>query len=201
VLLPLTLREDLTVSHASSGTVQAMRAVAGSKGFKTEPDGLRDPMRGPSPEVAALAPFAAQWPLQSSLEFGALPGAVPCARLHVRNVLWEWHLTALSDNTELLVSELVTNAIQVSRTAAPDIPIRLWVVSDADQVLVLVWDGCPASPAPTAASAEAESGRGLLLVETLSVRWGWHFPPDMGGKVVWALIAAESQPSPDQHRL
>ena len=40
------------------------------------------------------------WPLQDSLELGALPGAVPCARLHARQVLWEWGLTRLSENAE-----------------------------------------------------------------------------------------------------
>jgi hypothetical protein len=34
--------------------------------------------------------MADQWPLQSFLELGSLPGAVPCARLHVRHLLWEW---------------------------------------------------------------------------------------------------------------
>jgi len=50
-----------------------------------------------------IPPFAArqegspvdQWPLQSFLELGALPGAVPCARLHARHVLWEWGLASL----------------------------------------------------------------------------------------------------------
>jgi anti-sigma regulatory factor (Ser/Thr protein kinase) len=141
--------------------------------------------------LAALAPFAAWWPWQSCLELGALPGAVPCARLHARQVLWEWELTALSDTTELLVSELVTNAIQMSRTTALDTPIRLWLVCDTAQVLILVWDACPAPPIPTDASGDAESGRGLLLVDALSARWGWHSPPGMDGKVVWALIRPE----------
>ena len=56
-----------------------------------------------------------QWPLHSFLELGALPGAVPCARLHARHLLWEWGLAALTDSTELVVSELVTNAIRASR--------------------------------------------------------------------------------------
>ena len=36
-----------------------------------------------------------RWPLRSFLELGALPSAVPCARLHARQVLWEWRLTGL----------------------------------------------------------------------------------------------------------
>jgi hypothetical protein len=135
--------------------------------------------------------FAAQWPLQSFLELGALPGAVPCARLHARQRLWEWWLTSLSDTIELLVSELVTNAMQVSRAAMQDDPIRLWLLSDKAQVVILVWDASPLSPVPMDAGGDAENGRGLLLVEAISARWGWHFPQDMGGKVVWAQTLLE----------
>src|ERR1017187_3708362 len=54
-----------------------------------------------------------QWPLQDFLELGALAGAVPCARLHVRQVLWEWGvLRSLGEGAELLVTELVTNAVK-----------------------------------------------------------------------------------------
>jgi hypothetical protein len=39
-------------------------------------------------------------------------------------------------------------------------------------------------------SEDAESGRGLLLVDAISKRWDWYFPQDgAGGKVVWALAA------------
>ena len=41
--------------------------------------------------------MAHEWPLRDFLELGALPGAVACARYHVRQVLWEWRLTDLSD--------------------------------------------------------------------------------------------------------
>jgi hypothetical protein len=37
-------------------------------------------------------------------------------------------------------------------------------------------------------SGDAESGRGLLLVETISDKWDWYFPQDTGGKVVWAEL-------------
>jgi hypothetical protein len=58
--------------------------------------------------------MAGEWPLRSFLELGALPSAVPCARYHCRQVLWEWRLTGLAQSAELLVSELVTNAITAS---------------------------------------------------------------------------------------
>jgi anti-sigma regulatory factor (Ser/Thr protein kinase) len=87
------------------------------------------------------------WALRSYLELGALPTAVPCARLHVRHLLWEWGLNGLAANTELLTSELVTNAVQATagqRQAA----IRLRLSSDNARVLVEVWDADPRPPAP-----------------------------------------------------
>ena len=53
-------------------------------------------------------------PLLSYLELGALPTAVPCARLHARHVLWEGGLNGLAPDSELLVSELVTNAVNAT---------------------------------------------------------------------------------------
>jgi Histidine kinase-like ATPase domain len=142
-------------------------------------------------DAARFAPSAARWPLRTFLELGALPGAVPCARLHARNVLGEWRLTAFSESTGLLVSELVTNAIQISRLAEPDAPVRLWLVSDRAQVVIFVWDASPLPPLPGGVGEDAESGRGLLIVQAVSVRWGWDFPPGMGGKVVWAVAGPE----------
>ena len=65
----------------------------------------------------------------------------------------------------------------------------MWLVSDLGQVVVFVWDASPRPPAQAAdPGADAEGGRGLLLVEALSERWG-HFGYDGDGKVVWALLA------------
>jgi len=142
-------------------------------------------------ELARIAPFAANWPCQSFLELGALPSAVPCARLHARQVLWEWGLTAFSEISELAVSELVTNAMQVSRAAAHYAPIRIWVVSDRAQVVILVWDVSALPPVLADTGDDAETGRGLLIVQAVSTQWGWDFPPELGGKVVWAQIHPE----------
>ncbi len=40
--------------------------------------------------------MAYQWPLRDFLEYGALPSAVPSARLHARQIAWEWGLSALA---------------------------------------------------------------------------------------------------------
>jgi hypothetical protein len=133
---------------------------------------------------------ASGWPLRDFIELGALPGAVPCARYHARLVLCEWRLNGLSDNAELLVSELVTNAIAASRSAGSDSPVRLWLLSDTARALIVVWDACPHLPVRMDVSADAESGRGLLLVEMISDQCGSYATPAAGGKAVWALISA-----------
>ena len=54
------------------------------------------------------------WEFESVLAIGALPTATPCARLHARNIACEWGLHGLADTIELVVSELVTNAVKAS---------------------------------------------------------------------------------------
>jgi anti-sigma regulatory factor (Ser/Thr protein kinase) len=115
---------------------------------------------------------------------------VPCARLHARAVLWEWGLS-VGENVELVVSEIVTNAVHASRTLTQPGVLRLWLLSDRRRVLVMVWDGNREHPAPPAHGTDEirEGGWGLLLVETISDQWSWYFVPETGGKVVWALCA------------
>lgn len=107
-------------------------------------------------------------------------------------MLWEWRLTDLTDAAELVTSELVTNAIRISRADAHAAPVRLWLLADAASAMILVWDASARPPVRVSSGETDESGRGLLLVETLSARWNWYVPPQpAGGKVVWALIRPE----------
>jgi hypothetical protein len=54
---------------------------------------------------------------------------------------------------------------------------------------MMVWDASPRQPAPHAmTSDDADGGRGLLLVEALSARWGWYPPASLPGKITWALL-------------
>ena len=138
----------------------------------------------------AFHPWVCQkrWPLRSYLELGALPSAVPCARLHSKQVLWEWGLDNLAETVELLVSELVTNAVKASRETGQPIPVRLQLLSDKARVLIKAWDGNPRAPVPGDSGPASESGRGLLLVAALSEQWNWYASQEDGGKVVWALV-------------
>ncbi len=130
-----------------------------------------------------------EWPLQSFLEFGAYAEAVRCARLHARQVAWEWGLGELENTCAAIVSELVTNAIVASRALGPYTAVRLWLLSDKDKLLILVWDAHPQPPVPRAIDENtAESGRGLFMVGQMSERWSWY-PVAEGGKVVWAVCS------------
>jgi hypothetical protein len=134
----------------------------------------------------------AGWPLRAALPLGALPTAPGCGRAWTRQVLLEWGLDHLVDSTELLVSELTTNALQAFAPIA-GAAIGLWLASDCERAMILVWDPSPQPPTPADAGQDAEDGRGLLLVEALSLRWGWYFPVSSSagghaGKVVWAVV-------------
>lgn len=133
--------------------------------------------------------MAREWPLTSFLELGAYLEAVPCARLHARQLLWEWGQGGLGDVIELVVSELITNALRASRSLGQHTTVRFWLLSDKEKVLVMVWDACqrPPTPAEPEPGDISDGGRGLMLVEALSERWAWYFTRETGGKVVWAL--------------
>ena len=153
--------------------------------------------------------MSGSWARRTHLELGALRGAVPCARLHARHVLWEWGLSDLDEAVELVVSELVTNAIQASAGLSREVPgydeesqglpcVWLWLASDGRQLVVEVGDSSPRTPiqAETETEHDVEGGRGLLLVETVSRRWGYYYPAEEDDsqrkiirKVVWALLS------------
>ncbi len=133
--------------------------------------------------------MTSEWPLRDAIEFGPLPGAVPCARLHTRLLLAEWGLTGLTGQAEVVVSELVTNAVAASRQLPWISPVRLWLYADTARVLIAVWDANPQLPTRAGADELAESGRGLLLVESLSAGWDAYPTADWGGKVVQAICA------------
>ncbi|MFD7921229.1 SpoIIE family protein phosphatase [Streptomyces sp. NPDC059740] len=103
--------------------------------------------------------------------------SVARARELAREQLTDWGLDALADTTELLVSELVTNAL---RHGHGEIRLRLLL----DHTLVCeVWDADLAQPRRRRARDTDEGGRGLQLVGLLSAGWGSRRTPR--GKTVW----------------
>jgi anti-sigma regulatory factor (Ser/Thr protein kinase) len=113
---------------------------------------------------------------------------VPCARLHTRHLLREWGLARLCESAEVLVTELIANAVKASQAMPQALSVRLWLSSDLARLLIVVWDASPQPPVWTDADTEAENGRGLMLVEAMSARWGWHSCEEGEGKFVWAVL-------------
>lgn len=92
--------------------------------------------------------------------------------------LREWDLAQLTDTAELLVSELVTNAVTYAAT-----PVRLHLARHEDYLHVDVLDGDHRIPVRRIAANEDEHGRGLFLVQALAHAWGTHAAA--AGKAVW----------------
>ena len=134
----------------------------------------------PSDDVAllvarthALAPGdVAQWDVPSE------PAAVGRVRAAVTRQLADWGLDELEFTTELIISELLTNAI---RYATGPIGVRLL----RDRTLICeISDTSNTSPHLRYAAGTDEGGRGLFLVAHIAERWGTRYTPT--GKTIWA---------------
>lgn len=119
------------------------------------------------------------------------PESVKAGRDFIIRTLSGWGMDELADVAELVVSELITNALRHGipspRTRAGDHPVRVRLLAQPPFVMCMVTDPGPDIPVLKTSDPAAESGRGLTVVEACSVRWGWHLL-DEGGKVVWALL-------------
>jgi hypothetical protein len=137
---------------------------------------------------------AERWALWWYLELAALPVAAPLARSKAGEVLAEWGLAVMRETVQIVVSEIVTNAVRACgeldgnrRTAPGEVPVvQLWLATDHASVLAAVWDASSRPPRRRELGLEAESGRGLLLIDALSAAWGSFAPDGRPGKVVWA---------------
>jgi anti-sigma regulatory factor (Ser/Thr protein kinase) len=101
-----------------------------------------------------------------------------------------------AETAELLVSELVTNAIRFASNPAPAPRyserasaglITLSIRHFREGLLIEVHDTDSNPPIRVRADQHAESGRGLMLVDALSKEWSYFFPP-AGGKVVYCFL-------------
>jgi PAS domain S-box-containing protein len=106
------------------------------------------------------------------------PSFVATVRQYAVEQLTEWGLEEIAFVTELVVSELVTNAIRYGGA-----PIHLRLIRDRS-LICEVSDGSSTSPHLRRAHAFDEGGRGLLLVAQLTQRWGSRQTSE--GKTIWA---------------
>lgn len=128
------------------------------------------------------------------------PEAAPKARRHVREVLALRRVDGeLISTVELAVGELVTNAVRhgICLCGCTRGTVSLTLLRTADRLRVEVADPSRTPPRwPTgieSVDAEAEEGRGLLLVTALATDWGDHGGPSRG-KVVWCEFLSATAP-------
>lgn len=116
------------------------------------------------------------------------PDAAGEARRQVRAAIRAWDVPVDPDVAQLLASELVTNAI---RHEASEI-ITVFITCCHGHLRVDVHDTSPFFPVLAEATADDETGRGLMLVDTLSARWGCDRTP--AGKAVYFTLEFRSDP-------
>ncbi|MEV4232065.1 SpoIIE family protein phosphatase [Streptomyces bobili] len=176
----LSQGEQWTPEAGRERLVRALTAGADSLDLRCRtvidalvPDRPRDDVALLMARTRRLSPDrVAQW------ELPADPAAVAEARKAAARRLSDWDLAELAFTTELVVSELVTNAIRYATG-----PIRLRLIRERALVCE-VHDGGATTPHVRHPRTTDEGGRGLLLVSQVTRRWGTRFVPD--GKIIWA---------------
>lgn len=88
------------------------------------------------------------------------------------------------DNVVLSMTELVTNSITHGTG-----PVDVRLNGDCDNLVLIVSDGSGQMPRHRGTSLETETGRGILILESLATRWGVQ-PELGGGKSVWCEFAS-----------
>ncbi|MFE7491767.1 ATP-binding protein, partial [Kitasatospora sp. NPDC057541] len=140
-------------------------------------------------------PALTRAPGPATLRLPYSPASAGTARLLVRAKLTEWKLPQLIDDAELIMSELVGNAARTGCQTSMMVGIRR---ASSDTVRLLVADGSAILPVLIDAGPDAESGRGLFLVDRLT-RQRWGVTPWPHGNVVHATLsmsAACTRPPP-----
>ncbi|HEY2576541.1 MAG TPA: ATP-binding protein [Streptosporangiaceae bacterium] len=149
--------------------------------------------------AAALAscPAESQSPAVTGCPLNPSPDAASRARSFTRHTLASWNLDALSADAEIIVSELLANAVRHgwtdhAQSGSCDEAARLWLwlLRDADSFMCVVTDPSDLAPACRQPEQGGEDGRGLHVVHALSDHWGWS-PFGSQGKAVWAILSCD----------
>ncbi|MGW5731730.1 MULTISPECIES: ATP-binding protein [Streptomyces] len=116
------------------------------------------------------------------------PEAVGRARAFVSDSLDTWGMREeLADVGEIIVSELMTNVVNHTSTDLTTVAIQ----HGGHRVRIEVADSSSTTPYIRPASATAEHGRGLRLVDSLSSHWGFVRHP--WGKIIWAELTVSER--------
>ncbi|MFF1298432.1 MULTISPECIES: PAS domain S-box protein [unclassified Streptomyces] len=114
-------------------------------------------------------------------ELSATASAVSIGRSFVVKTLSDWGCVPAADDARLLVSEVLTNAVQHAEG-----PLVLHLRRTETDLAVEISDLSPHLPQPRLAAEDEESGRGLILVDAIADTWGVR--PDERGKTTWFTL-------------
>jgi anti-sigma regulatory factor (Ser/Thr protein kinase) len=174
------------------------------------PGGAGGADRAPVPGVgaAAGAPAGAPTPPRPQGRYVSIvlaPSLASAARARgaTRDALARWKLDHIASDAVAVASELAANAAAAAVPPAGDRPAIIFAIHYlAPEVRLYCWDNGPGKPEPAGAGHDAESGRGLAIIEALTASdWEWWPAPESGGKVVRATLRAPRAcwPAPGAH--
>jgi anti-sigma regulatory factor (Ser/Thr protein kinase) len=116
------------------------------------------------------------------------PASVPAARRELRQTLHHWGLTDLADDSVLVLSELLTNAVEHARGPDGTVGTRFSRLTDGRGVRIEVLDPDARRLPRMGAGEEDVRGRGLRLVDACTAR-RWGVVLGAHGKAVWGEVA------------
>ncbi|MEV5383722.1 ATP-binding protein [Streptomyces sp. NPDC052721] len=125
-----------------------------------------------------LTQLPAALPATAATDLPATPESVPAGRDFLGKALGTRDCVGAADDPLLLLSEILTNAVQHAQG-----PIGVHACRTDTDLTVEISDRSPHLPQPRLAAEDEESGRGLLLVRALADDWGVR--PTDGGKTTW----------------
>jgi anti-sigma regulatory factor (Ser/Thr protein kinase) len=127
----------------------------------------------------------------ASTELASNPAAAAEARRFTRACLPLWGMEVLTEDAAAVVSELAANAVNAVPPGISGLGIIVALHAVPPGLRISVWDIGPGHPAPADAGPNAETGRGLTIIDALTrSNWGWWPTPLSGGKVVHATLIA-----------
>ncbi|MFI9366087.1 ATP-binding protein [Kitasatospora sp. NPDC053057] len=129
---------------------------------------------------------------ESQARYQRHPSAVKAARFRAAELTEEWGLQPHADDVQLILSEVLTNAVRHGAGRQVAVSYHL----DAARLRVEVRDQGDAIPCPRSADGEAEDGRGLMIVQGLASRWGVN--DRVIGKAVWFEIDVPPVPATNE---
>lgn len=128
--------------------------------------------------------------LRCVLPFEAIPAEVPLLRRAAAKQLSRWGVSAATEETELLVTELATN---VFKHVGEGVSATLILERRGERLRLEVHDKSQAVPTPRSTSCDEECGRGLHLLAAVAVDWGTVLTAV--GKAVWCEVEITSGPA------